>query len=179
MKGVVFTEFLDMVEMMFSPDMVDGIIDDAATSSGGSYTAVGTYSHQEFVNLVAALSNRSDLPIPQLLRSFGEHLFHSFVKNYPAFFNGIDDAFVLLSGIEEIIHAEVLKLYPDAELPRFDIEHYDGHRLIMIYRSGRHFEDLAHGLIQGCIVYFGTPTQLTRETLESDNERYERFTLIR
>jgi hypothetical protein len=168
-----------MVETVFSPDMVDAIINDANTPSEGSYTAVGTYSHQEIIDLVGALSQRSGLPTPQLLQTFGEYLFHSFVKNYPAFFDGINDAFVLLSGIEDIIHAEVLKLYPDAELPRFDIEQYDEHRLTMIYRSGRHFEDLAHGLIEGCINHFGTPTQLTRETLDSDNERYERFILTR
>jgi hypothetical protein len=179
LKGVVFTEFLDMVETVFSPDMVDDIIDDANTPSVGSYTAVGTYSHQEIISLVAALSKRSGLPVSQLLRTFGEYLFHRFVQNYPAFFNDINDAFVLLSGIENIIHAEVLKLYPDAELPRFDIEHYDDQRLIMAYRSSRHFEDLAHGLIEGCIKHFGTPIQVTRETLGSDNDCYERFTLIR
>lgn len=168
-----------MVETVFSPNMVDDIIDDAHTPSGGSYTAVGTYSHEEITRLVVALSLRSGLPIPQLLCAFGEHLFHCFVKNYPSFFKGIDDAFVFLSGIEEIIHAEVLKLYPDAELPCFDIEHYDAHRLVMVYRSGRHFEDLAHGLILGCIQYFESPMQLARETLGTGDERYERFILTR
>ncbi len=45
MKGVVFTEFIEMVEDQFSADMVDDIIDDAQPPSGGAYTAVGTYDH--------------------------------------------------------------------------------------------------------------------------------------
>lgn len=45
MKGIVFTEFVDMVEAQFSADMVDDILDDAAPASGGAYTAVGTYDH--------------------------------------------------------------------------------------------------------------------------------------
>jgi len=179
LKGVVFTEFLDMVETVFSPEMVDDIIDDANTPSGGSYTAVGTYSHEEIIRLVTALSQRSNLPVPRLLCSFGEHLFQRFFQTYPHFFEGIDDAFVFLSGIEDIIHAEVLKLYPDAELPRFDIEHHDAHRLLMVYKSSRHFEDLAEGLIRGCIRHFEANIELSRESLGEGNTRYERFILTR
>jgi hypothetical protein len=47
MKGVVFTEFLEMVEDRFSPDMADRIIEGAGLASGGVYTTVGTYDHRE------------------------------------------------------------------------------------------------------------------------------------
>ena len=44
MKGMVFTELLDMVEDKFGIDMVDSIIEDADLPvSKGVYTAVGTY----------------------------------------------------------------------------------------------------------------------------------------
>ena len=55
MKGVVFTEFLDMVADRFSPDMVEDIIDDAQLPSGGAYTAVGTYPHEEMVAMADGL----------------------------------------------------------------------------------------------------------------------------
>ena len=45
MKGVIFTEFLEMVESHFSPEMADRIITAARLPSGGAYTAVGTYDH--------------------------------------------------------------------------------------------------------------------------------------
>lgn len=38
MKGMVFTEFLDMVETKFSAAMVDDIIEDSQVASGGAYT---------------------------------------------------------------------------------------------------------------------------------------------
>ena len=57
MKGIVFTEFLEMVEDRFSLDMVDDLIDDCDLPSGGVYTAVGTYSHEEIVALVSAYHN--------------------------------------------------------------------------------------------------------------------------
>jgi len=179
MKGVVFTEFLEMVEQRFSADMVDDIIDDARPPSGGAYTAVGTYPHEEMVTLVVALSARSGAAVPDLLRAFGEYLFGRFVKGYPAFFSGQQDAFAFLAGIEHIIHAEVRKLYPDAELPHFEVEHHDDRRLAIVYSSGRHFEDLAEGLIRGCIAHFGRPAVLRRETLGEGPQRRERFLLER
>lgn len=179
MKGVVFTEFLDMVEQRFSADMVDDIIDDAKLPSGGAYTAVGTYPHDEMVALVVALAARSGTAVPDLLRAFGEYLFGRFVKGYPVFFSGHHDAFTFLAGIEHIIHAEVRKLYPDAELPHFEVEHHDDRRLAIVYTSGRHFEDLAEGLILGCIAHFGRPAVLRRETLGEGVARRERFLLER
>jgi hypothetical protein len=163
MKGVVFTEFLSMVEKQFSADMVDDVIDDAQLHHGGAYTSVGTYPHEEMVSMVVALSHRCGVPVPDLVRAFGEYLFGRFVLTYPSFFHGVDDAFTFLACIEDIIHVEVLKLYPDAELPRFDVEHHDAQRLVMLYQSPRHFEDLAEGLMRGCVAHFGEPILITRD----------------
>lgn len=179
MKGIVFTEFMDMVASKFSENMVDDIIDDAQPASGGAYTAVGTYPHQEMVQLVMALSARTGLPVAQLLREFGLYLFASFAKSYGMFFTGVKDAFHFLSGIEDVIHAEVLKLYPDAELPRFVVEKHTEQELIIRYSSVRHLEDLAEGLIQGCITYFGESILLQRESVGDGAGRSERFRLTR
>ena len=179
MKGVVFTEFLDMVADRFSPDMVEDIIDDAELRSGGAYTAVGTYPHEEMVAMVVALSQRSGVAVPALLKVFGEHLFGRFVQAYPSFFKPGVGAFEFLAGIEDIIHAEVLKLYPDAQLPRFQVEHHDTERLVLIYQSPRHFEDLAEGLIHGCLAHFGEPLVVARSLIDCDGGRQERFVLTR
>jgi hypothetical protein len=179
MKGIVFTEFLEMVAQKFSENMVDDILEEAKPASGGAYTAVGTYDHTEIVRLVQALSARSGLGTPDLLRAFGEYLFGRFATLYPRFFKNIPDPLVFLSGIEEIIHAEVLKLYPDAQLPKFDIETHGKDRLTMVYKSGRHFEDLAEGLIRGCIEHFGQPIDIQRVTMGDGPDRAERFELTR
>jgi hypothetical protein len=179
MKGVVFTEFLDMVESRFSADMVDDIIDDADLPSAGAYTAIGTYPHEEIVALVGALSQRSGMAVPDLLRAYGQHLFDRFVVSYPAFFAEARDAFSFLAGIESIIHAEVRKLYPDAELPHFEVERSGDAQLVLIYDSRRHFEDLAEGLMQGCVTHFGGGIDIRRELLGEGDARKERFTLTR
>jgi Haem-NO-binding len=179
MKGVVFTEFLDMVEARFSANMVDDILDDARLPHGGVYTAVGTYPHGEMVAMVVALSQRTGVAVGDLVRVFGQHLFGRFVQAYPAFFHGVTDAFQFLSGIEDIIHAEVLKLYPDAELPRFIVEHHDERRLVLLYQSPRHFEDLAEGLMHGCVAHFGEPIHIQREDTADAHTSGQRFTLTK
>jgi len=163
MKGVVFTEFLEMVSSMFGEDMADDIIDDSNLPSGGAYTQVGTYDHTEIVALVSALSVRTETPVPTLLKVYGKHLFGRFSALYPVFFETPQTAFDFLSGIENYIHVEVRKLYPDAELPTFDIARDGNNKLTMIYRSGRHFEDLAEGLIEGCLEYYKEDCLIERE----------------
>lgn len=161
MKGLVFTEFLEMVEHKFSPAMVDDIIDDADLPSGGAYTAVGTYPHSEMLALVRSLSKETRLPIPALVKIFGQHLFVRFVDLYPALFQNTHGAFDFLDSIENYVHTEVRKLYPDAELPTFDTTRSaDDNTLVMVYRSNHPFASLAEGLIEGCLNHYNEKAQI-------------------
>jgi len=168
MKGIVFTEFLAMVDDRFSPAMVERILDGATLSSGGAYTAVGTYDYREILELVGRLSRETDLAPSDLVRAFGEHLFGRFVVGYPQFFTDVDDAFTFLQRIDGYIHIEVRKLYPDAELPRFECDLSQPGRMVLTYRSSRPFADLAEGLILGCVNHFGEALDITREDMAPD-----------
>jgi len=162
MKGMVFTELMEMVEATWSLDMVDAIIARSRVASGGAYTAVGTYPHAEIVALVAALSEETGVAVPELIRRLGQHLFGHFVLAYPRFFQGMSGSFQFLSGIESVIHAEVRKLYPDAELPTFEVEPGND-TLALTYFSEHPFADLALGLIEGCVGHFGEAITVKRE----------------
>jgi hypothetical protein len=173
MKGVVFTEFLGMVEQQFSADMVDDIIDDADLPHGGAYTAVGTYPFPEMVALIVPLSRRSGIEVPVLIHAFGQYLFDRFFVLYPAFINACDSTMQLVSHIEHVIHTEVRKLYPDAELPTFEVESHTAQRLSVVYQSPRCLADLAVGLIEGAMRHYGEQDALTlqREALNEDGSR--------
>ena len=103
MKGVVFTEFLEMVEDRFSADLADRVIDGCDLASNGAYTSVGTYDHREFVQLVERLGQETEIPVSSLLRDFGEHLFGRFAANYGMFFEGVHSTFPFLKSVEEHI----------------------------------------------------------------------------
>ena len=79
MKGVVFTELVEMVESVFSPDIADQMIENANLPSGGAYTAVGTYDHAEIVSLVVALSELTGMSPEELQQVYGRHLFLSLI----------------------------------------------------------------------------------------------------
>ena len=61
MKGIVFTEFMDMVEDVFSIDILEDIIEESELPNNGAYTAVGTYNHEEIVRMTAQLSQAVDI----------------------------------------------------------------------------------------------------------------------
>lgn len=172
MKGVVFTSFLEMVEDAHGLDMVDTLIDKSDLPSGGAYTAVGTYNHTEIVKLVMTLSQETGTPVPELLKVFGEHLFAILIRAYPHFGDGLTSSLDLLESIDSYIHVEVRKLYPDAELPRFQCTRPAPKQLQMIYESSRHFEDLCEGLIRGAIAHYQESATITRESLPDKREAF-------
>lgn len=179
MKGMVFTEFLEMVEGVFSADLVDTIIDASELESGGAYTTLGTYDYGEMVQLVTHLSDETKIPVPKLLHDFGLHLFTRFGQGYPHFFVNESDALDFLEKVEDYIHVEVRKLYADAELPSFEYTREGPDRLLMTYSSNRPFGDLAEGLIRGCIRHFGGDIEVEREDLPGQGRTRVRFALTR
>ena len=179
MKGIIFTEFLDMVEEKFSADMVDDIIDASDLSSGGAYTSVGTYPHEEIIQLVSNLSKATGLSVSDLVKAFGEHLFMRFRQLYPVFFTNDTDVFTFLESVESHIHVEVHKLYPDAQLPHFDIERPDSQTLLMTYHSAHPFATLAEGLIRGCLSSFGVEATIHSVDHSSGNGTHMEFHIRR
>ena len=177
MKGMVFTEFLDLVEDRFGLEDADAIIAAGGSEHGGSYTAVGNYDYKEMVHMVVALSERSGVPVADLLHVFGEHLFTVFHRKYGNFFDGVNSAFEFLGSIEDTIHVEVRKLYPDAELPEFTYPEQTDTRLVMDYKSARPLAHFAHGLIDGCIKHYGTVIDVTMVDMSDGAGTQARFTL--
>lgn len=161
MKGVVFTEFLDFVEDQTSYDVVDEMLERADTPSGGVYSATGKYEYEELASLVTNLSQITKLPVPELLRSFGKYLMGRFYDFYPQFFVTESDSLSLLEKVENHVHVEVRKLYPDAELPTLDVTRQGPDDVKVQYISCRPLGDLAVGLIEGCAEHFGEKVDLS------------------
>ncbi len=133
MLGMVFRGFTDLVEDRFGLATLDAILQETDPASGGAYTAVGTYHHEEMVALVAALSRTANIPVADLLRTYGEALFGSLANSHGAIIAGYPNALDLLADLERTIHVEVRKLYSNAELPSFAI-HREADALVLDYR---------------------------------------------
>lgn len=162
MKGIVFTEFLDLVDQTFSPDITEEMIIKAAPKSGGVYTATSTYDHQELIDMVVILSGMSKLSVRDLVKSFGQHLFRVFSDSFPVKVNPKQELFEFLESVENYIHVEVRKLYPDAALPTITCTRQQDDVMDLQYASKCPFADLAEGLIEESASHFKTSISLRR-----------------
>ena len=178
MKGVVFTEFLDLVEDKFGYEVVDQLLSETETESDGAYTAIGTYDYQELIGMVVGLSQKTGLEVPVLVHTFGRHLFQRFAQRYESVASKYTSTFELLQSLEDCIHVEVLKLYPRAELPSIAHEQPDSNTLELEYRSNRPFAELCHGLIEQCAEHFGEDIEISRQDLNEDGTA-ARFKLVK
>lgn len=177
MKGIVFAEFLEMVEANFGLDTVDTIIENSDLPSGGAYTTVGTYEFSEMLQLVSQLSNTTAIPANDLLYSFGLYLFDSLAKVHPEVVSSYKNPLNLLYSIEDHIHVQVKKLYPDAELPTFKILERTDTTLTMIYNSSRGLYALAHGLIKRTFEHFQKNVEVDMKLLNEQGTEV-RFAIV-
>jgi len=160
MKGIVFTEFLELVEDKFGLEMVDSIIESSNLESKGVYTSVGTYSFSEMLQLLQHLSKNTGLSIDNLLLVYGEHFFSVLENSYPG-----------LLATENHIHVEVRKIYPDAELPTFEVIEKSKKSLTMIYKSSRAMHHFGLGLMNKTFEHFNSTATIALEKIEEDGTK--------
>ena len=168
MLGMVFTEFLEMVEDGFGPETADAILCTAVPGHDGAYTAVGYYDHAELVAMVVALSQRTGIAVPDLVKSFGKHLLVRFTQVHPKMFQGASSLFDLVARIDGHIHVEVRKLYSEATLPRFTVRERSADRMTVLYQSPRGLQELAVGLLEGAAEHYGEPCTISTQVLDDD-----------
>ena len=159
MKGVVMNLLNEMVEETFGIEEWNAVLDEAGVS--GAYTAAGLYEDAELLSLVSIISQRKDIPVPDLVYAFGEFMFPQFVKRYPGLIDSSMDFLDFLETIDGVIHVEVKKLYPDAITPAFQYERQAENKLLLNYSSSRQMCELAEGLIAGAATHFGVSYELS------------------
>lgn len=174
MKGIVFTEFMELVESGFGMQIADNVLTKGCPFHNG-FTSVGTYDHHDLLKMIKELSAETGRPSKDLVHAFGRHLFQAFYNGYPAAFAKIAGTFELLYNVENVIHVEVLKLNPDAELPRFRFPATEKGCLDVEYQSTRPFADLAGGLIEASIAHFGEALCVNRIDLDGPADTHALF----
>lgn len=168
MKGIIFTEFLELVEEKFGLEMVDTIINKSNLESNGIYTSIGTYKFSEMLQLLQHLSSNTNISIDNLLLVYAEHFFSILEKNYPGLLATYNDPIDMLSSIENHIHIEVRKIYPDAELPTFEVVDKTDNSLVMIYKSSRAMHHFGLGLMNKTFEHFNATATIDLEKIKDD-----------
>jgi len=168
MKGIIFTEFLDLVEDKFGIEMVDTIIAQSKLESEGIYTAIGTYNFSEMLQLLKNFSKNTNISIDELLLVYAEHFFSVIEVSYPGLLATYKDPIEMLSSIENHIHVEVRKIYPEAELPTFIVESKTENSLVMIYKSSRAMHHFGLGLMNKTFEHFNSTANIALEKIKED-----------
>ncbi|WP_020394603.1 heme NO-binding domain-containing protein [Thiolinea disciformis] len=178
MKGIFFTTFLEMVEQLYSANMVDDIIAKSNLPSEGAYTTVGSYHHSELVSLVHTLSTLTGESLNYILSQYGAHIFHELFKLNAHFFKKRETAFDLLESLNIYVEVEILKLYPNERMPSFQTKRLDTNRLLFTYRSPHAFLVVIEGFLQACFKYYNTSAQMVVHDHKPLNGAHADFEII-
>lgn len=84
-----------------------------------------------------------------------------------------------MASVENQIHVDVRKLYPDAELPSIKFERVSDLQSKVHYQSVRPLADLAEGLILESVVHFRDPITVVRNDLPPGDGCIAEFVLTR
>lgn len=153
MKGIVFNLLEQVVSRHYGDDTWDELL--SAAGVDGAYTSLGSYPDGDLVELVGAASRALELPPQVVIRWFGREALPALAAAYPRFFTDHTDTRSFLLTLNDIIHPEVRKLYPGADVPDFDFDAPSAGMLRMRYGSGRKLCAFAEGLIEGAATHFG------------------------
>ena len=88
------------------------------------------------------------MPADDVVSWFGRNALPLFAGTTPSSSNRTTRTRSFVLTLNDIIHPEVRKLYPGADVPEFDFDSRDG-VLVMGYRSPRKLCSFAEGLLLG------------------------------
>jgi hypothetical protein len=105
-----------------------------------------------------------------------ENIFFCVIEtSYPGLLATYKDLIEMISSIENHIHVEVRKIYPDAELPTFLIEEKNEDSLILIYQSSRAMHHFGLGLMNKTFEHFNAKASIIIEKIKEDGTEVRFF----
>jgi hypothetical protein len=158
MKGIVFNLLENVVCSQFGEDTWDDILEESQVH--GVYTTLGNYPDDELFQIVCAASKILHMSPQEVIRFFGQKSIPLMATAHPEFFSAHNNTRSFILALNTIIHPEVKKLYPGAQVPVFEFDIHSTNKVIITYSSPRKLCDFAQGLIEGTATYFDETIEL-------------------
>lgn len=111
-------------------------------------------------DLIRIAQDRLDGDDEAIARRLGRRAAAELAVEYPSFFTPYDSVIAFLQDLDDEIHPNVLKLFPDAEFPTFEARRSETDDLDILYRSERELCRLAEGLILGTADRYGEQVEI-------------------
>jgi len=166
MKGIIFSEFIELVETTFGLEVCQDMLD--TNDDEGIYTSTGTYDHLNLVKLIITLSKLTNISVESLQTIYGKSAFISLLNSMPSLKLESKSTFEFITQVEEYIHVEVKKLYPEAKPPKFDLISISEYEMTLDYISARCLSYVCFGLIKGCAEYFNEKINIEMHPIQAD-----------
>ncbi|HXE73524.1 MAG TPA: heme NO-binding domain-containing protein [Candidatus Nitrosotenuis sp.] len=158
MKGVLFNLLEEVVTREHGEAAWDAILEAAGLE--GAYTSLGSYPDEDLPALATAASHLLGTDPDEILRWFGRQAIPLLARAYPQVFAPHRSTRSFLLTLNDVIHPEVRKLYPGADVPFFEF-HTPGEQVLEVgYSSPRRLCALAEGLMEGAARHFGEGLQI-------------------
>jgi hypothetical protein len=158
MKGVIFNLVEEVVSDRFGEDTWDKLLDEAGLD--GAYTSLGSYPDDQLFALVGAASKQLGVEADAVVRLLGQEAIPLLADRYPMFFEPHSTTRAFLLTLNDIIHPEVRRLYPGADVPTFGYNNDDDGALVITYHSPRKLCALAEGFILGAGKHYGEQVEV-------------------
>jgi len=158
-KGIIFNLLEDAVVGEFGLAAWDDLL--AVVGSDGVYTSLGNYPDSQVQDFVLAAAAKLGKSPAEILKWFGNAAMPLLFERYPQFFVGHTSTRAFILSVNNIIHPEVLKVYPGAIAPTFEFREAEDGGLLMGYRSPRRLCALAQGFTEGAARHFGQSVVFT------------------
>lgn len=153
MKGIVFNLLEEVVTQHLGEETWDQLL--TAAEVDGVFTSLGNYPDEHLFKLVGAASTALNKSPNEIVRWFGAKAMPLLARKYPPLFSRHTTTRAFILTLNSIIHPEVRKLYPGADVPDFEFDTTSPDTLVMHYWSKRKMCALAEGLSEGAAEHFG------------------------
>lgn len=160
MKGIIFNLAEAVVGKVYGEDTWDAILDRAGLD--GSWTSLGSYPDAQLIAVVAAAAELLKADPDDVVRSIAQGAMPMLAERYPHFFTPHADARSFVLTLNDIIHPEVRKLYPGADVPTFSNELAGETGLRLGYQSPRKLCTLAEGFVLGAAEHYGQTATISQ-----------------
>jgi len=178
MKGIIFTEFLDLVEERFGLEMVDQIICQSRLESNGEYTSLGTYNFYEMLQLLHNLSKNKSISIANLLGAYSAKIFSDMDAIHPEMLTSYSGPIEMIAAMNEHIEMifntkntpplRLLEVKSFSPLPHFAIKEKTKNLLIINYKSDRGLQYFWLGLMHEMFKHFNETATIVLENIKKD-----------
>jgi len=143
-KGIVFNLLEEAVTGAYGENAWDDLLETAGLD--GSYTSLGNYPDQHLTVLVQAAAATTGESPQAIVRWFGRQALPALAVAYPGFFDPHEDVGSFLHTLNDIIHPEVRKLYPGADVPNFGFATADDGMITMRWPRSPDAKNASRGI---------------------------------